>query len=195
MALPLGAASAEPLKTLDEAASYLAKQASKPLRPFSTRDFGRENYAEARSVIVPPNKAQSLLATVRKQLAPGLIAFVGTENSLATPRPDGVEVVVAHGKTQFDILRVAASNAVNYDLLTEDLIKQLETWDAAYGIDIFQASTDTVQFRLKSQPKDLKQFAAEIYRFCPDIVDQGTGTVEKLEQEIRSSKSVFLWWD
>jgi hypothetical protein len=35
----------------------------------------------------------------------------------------------------------------------------------------------------------------EVYEFCPDVVDQGTDTVEGLESEIKKSGTIFLWWD
>ena len=68
---------------------------------------------------------------------------------LASSLPaEGVEVVVGPGKRQFDILRIAASDAANYDMETEDLIKVLEKWDRLYGIDIVAAETDTIQLTL-----------------------------------------------
>nr|WP_253260919.1 DUF4253 domain-containing protein [Rhodanobacter glycinis] len=78
---------------------------------------------------------------------------------------------------------------------TEDLIRKLKQWDVAYGIDIVMADTDTIQLRLKTVPPDIHAFAKELYAFCPDIVDQGVGSVEKLERSIRESRTVFLWWD
>ncbi len=45
---------------------------------------------------------------------------------------------MAPGNDQFDILRVAASDAVNYDMLTEDLIRELRAWHRDFGIDIWR---------------------------------------------------------
>jgi hypothetical protein len=136
-----------------------------------------------------------LLKDIRSRLGPELVAFIGTQRSLAKPKADGVEVVVGCGSSQFDILRIAASDAVNYGKETEDLIKQLQIWDTSFGVDIFQAETDTIQLRLKSLPDDLQAFAEEVYEFCPDIVDQGVGSVDKLAEAIRASRTLLLWWD
>jgi hypothetical protein len=103
--------------------------------------------------------------------------------------------VVAGANNQFDILRIAASDAVNYGKDTEDLVRILRSWDERFGIDIYAAQSDTIQLKLKSVPKDMKAFANEVYEFCPDIVDQGVGDVEKLAAEIAATKTVFLWWD
>ena len=120
---------------------------------------------------------------------------MGVTNSLAKPSPDGVELVVAEGASQFDILRVAATDGINHGLGTEELIRELKLWDTEFGIDIWQAQTDVIQLRLKRLPVDMKAFAARVYKFCPDIVDQGVGSARALEREIAKHKAVFLWWD
>jgi hypothetical protein len=181
--------------SLEEAGSYLATTSGKPLRHYSTRDFGREEFAGARSVLVAQSEAEPLLNRIRNCLGPELVAFIGTQTSHAKPRPKGVELVVGCGTSQFDILRIAASDAVNFDKGTEDLIKQIQAWDIVYGVDIFQAETDTIQLRLIKIPSDLKKFAKEVYEFCPDIVDQGVGTIEQLAKEIGTTGKLMLWWD
>jgi hypothetical protein len=181
--------------SLDEAGAYLAHITGKPLRPYSTRDFGREQYPEARSVLVDNTQAISLLGKIRSHLGPGLVAFIGTRRSLAQPPPKGVVLVVGLGTSQFDIVRIAASDAVNAGKYTEDLIKQIQAWDTAYGVDIFQAAADTIELRLKKVPADLKQFAGEVYEFCPDIVDQGDDSIDQLAKAIGSTGQLLLWWD
>lgn len=180
---------------LDLAAVTLAQVTGKEVRPFSTRDFGREQNPKGRSVLVPRDSSERLLELVRQQLSPGTIAFVGVTNSLARPKPEGVELVVAEGKNQFDILRVASTDGINYGLQTEDIIRELQAWDTAYGIDIWQAETDTIQLRLRTTPPNLREFANRVYKFCPDIVDQGVGDVRALERAIAEGSGVFLWWD
>ena len=181
--------------SLDQAAVVLAQVTGKDVRPFSSRDFGREQNPKGRSVLIPNDSAERFLELLRQQLPPGAIAFVGVTNSLAHPKPEGVELVVAEGKDQFDILRVASTDGINYGLQTEDIVRELQIWDQEYGIDIWQAETDTVQLRLRTTPKNLHEFAARVYKFCPDIVDQGVGDIRALEQAIAESKGVFLWWD
>ncbi len=181
--------------SLDTASEILSVASGKEVRPFATRDFGRDQYRGARSVLVSEEDAKTVLDEVRDRIPPGIVAFVGTTRSLATPKSTGVEVVIAPGSSQFDILRVAASDGINYDLTTEDLVRELTSWDEAFGVDIWQAETDTIQLRLKSLPKDMMKFARRVYEFCPDIVDQGTGSVEELGRSIQAKKEVFLWWD
>lgn len=178
---------------LDAASTRLAEISRRPLRQFATRDFGRDRNTEAKSVLVADEEAQPLVTRIRAELGPGLLAFVGCTRSLADPPDEGSEVVVAHGNSQFDILRVAQSDAANYDMYTEDLIRKLEEYHSKYGIDIFHAETDTIEFRFTTMPSDLAAFCEDLYEFCPDIVDQGVGTVEELQKEIARTRTVFLW--
>ena len=181
---------------LDRAASRLAEFSGRPLRGHSTFDFGRDRDSGARSVIVAKDVAEGLLKRIRAQLPERVIAFIGTTKWLGDEKHDGVELVVANGHSQFDILRVARSDAVNYGMETEDLVAKLVEYDEAYGIDIFQAETDTIQFTLRRPPDPLSPFCSDLYEFCPDIVDQGCATIEALEEEIAASAGrVFLWWD
>jgi hypothetical protein len=43
--------------SIDDAAATLARLSGRPLRPFSTRDFGRDQNSAARSVLVGENDA------------------------------------------------------------------------------------------------------------------------------------------
>lgn len=186
-----------PAATLEEAAARLARLSGKPLRLYSTRDFGREQNPAGRSVVVPHAQARPLVERLRREICPGLVAFIGCTNSLHRPPDRGSEVVVAKGNDQFDILRVAASDAINCDMQTEDLVLRLQQYHARFGIDIFHAETDTIEFRLERipTPAEMAAFCRDLYEFCPDIVDQGAETVEALEEQVSGTGDVFLWWD
>jgi hypothetical protein len=164
-------------------------------RPYSTYEFGRAKDPNAVSFVIDQERAAEVLPRIRASLGPGLIAFLGTTRWLVDEQHEGVEVVVAQGASQFDILRTARSNAFNCDMGTGDLIRRLRKYDREHGIDIFQAETDTIQFRLKAMPADPAGFARDLYAFCPDTVDQGVGSVAALEAEFTRKKTVFLWWD
>lgn len=174
----------------------LAAASGKPVRDYSTCDFGREQVPTALSVVVPMKVARSLVAKLRKELPASAVAFMGTTNWLgAEKHPDQVEVVVAEGRTQFDILRIAKTDAVNFDLDTEQLISRLQKWDREFGIDLWHAETDTIELDLKGQPPDIDAFAEDVYAFCPDSVDQGMGSLDALAESIEVTRSVYLWWD
>jgi hypothetical protein len=64
------------------------------------------------------------LAFLRPQLSEGTIDFVGTEHWLGEESPKEVELVLAEGMEPWDILRRLRTNAINYDMETEGLIRQ-----------------------------------------------------------------------
>lgn len=180
---------------MDQAERSLARLDAERVRPYSNYEFGRARDAQCRSVILPEEKAKASLPGLREDLPCGLVAFIGTTWWLGVERNDGVEIVVGPGTSQFDILRLARSAAGNYDMDTEDLVEKLREYDQRHGIDIFHAETDTVEFTLRDIPADLSRFAQDLYEFCPDIVEQGVGSVEALAEGIEILGRVYLWWD
>lgn len=184
---------------LEAAAKRLADLSGETLRPFATRDFGREPYEEARSVVPHEDEAMGRAIAILKELRPeldqGVVAFIGTNKSLADDAEQGTEIIVGPGRDQFDILRLAQSDAANYDLGTEDLIRKLQKYDKQFGIEILQADTDFILLELLSMPDDMQAFCQDVYDFCPDIVDQGVETLEALEEAIVDSQMIGFWWD
>lgn len=182
-------------QNLQQGSELLRQITGADVRLYSTREFGREKYDGAISVLIDEQKAESMLAKIRNELPAGLVAFIGTTRSQATPLAKNVELVVGHGQGALDILEIAKTDAANYDMGTEDIKAKLAQWHKAYGIDIWQAETDTIQLRFKKMPSNLKAFAKEVYKFCPDIVDQGVGSTSALIQFIKEQKGLYLWWD
>lgn len=181
--------------SLETAAQKLAEITQQSVNNFSTFDFGRQQNPTAKSVLVANNRARDILRQIRQELAPGLNAFIGTTRNLANNESRLAEIVIFTGESQFDILRLAQTDAINFGLETEDIIAKLKTYDRQYGIDIFHAETDTLEFILKNTPQDLTVFCQDLYNFCPDIVDQGVGSIEELAEDIMMRGEVFLWWD
>lgn len=166
-----------------------------PVRHYANYDFGRARDDEAVSAIIAEDDAMEMLQNVREELPSDLVAFIGTTRWMGTEQHDGVELVIAPGDSQFDILLTARPDAANYNMMTGDIIKKLQDYDRRYGIDIFQAESDTIQFMLLTPPADMNAFGDDLYDFCPDIVDQGVGSVDELIDIIHETQHVMLWWD
>ncbi len=77
-------------------------------------------------------------------------------------------------------LRTKNTNAINYDLETEDIIQQLKKWDNQYGITLLHVDSDTVTIKFTTLPENLADLVTEIYAFCPDTVDQHFGCIVDL---------------
>lgn len=165
------------------------------VRHYSTYDFGRERDERALSVVIPEAEARTRLPDVRAALPDDHVAFIGTTRWLGDEQHEGVELVIAPASSKFDILHIARTDAANYDMGTADLIAKFQELDWRYGIDIIHAETDTIEITLNRMPNDVATFAEEMYTFCPDIVDQGIGSVETLAHAIEASGYVYFWWD
>ena len=46
-----------------------------------------------------------------------------------------------------------------------------------------------------SEIKAPAELAQRMYEFCPDIVDQGTMTVERLATSLEKERRLYFWWD
>ena len=177
------------------AGEMLALVSGATLRPFHTVDFGRQKVPGTYSVLVPESGARHLITRLRIRFPPGFIAFMGSSRFLDDPSIQGmVELVVARGETQFDALRLAQTEPVNHGLGTEDVIARLQKYDRSFGVEVFQAETDSVLFKLGRLPGNLRAFCNDLHAFCPDTVEEG-GEEIYASGLVESGGWVGLWWD
>ncbi|MEK3724767.1 DUF4253 domain-containing protein [Paenibacillus sp. FSL H8-0034] len=193
---PISEEASDKLHTLDEAGLELERLSGQKLLPYATLDFGRDQYPHSISVIAP-DKAVALqwVDDIQRRLAPGLLCYAGTSQWLGDDPKTGTEVVIGLGETQLDIVRLAQTDACNYDLDNAALIAKLQELDSRYGISIKTASTDTVGFVITALPEDMSRLCSDLYAFCPDLIDQGVGSMEALEAFLFDNDYVELWWD
>ena len=95
-------------------------------------------------------------------------------------------LVVLWTTDQFDILRIEQTRVENYNIHTNDLIKELLSIDQKHGIDILAADAGSVEFRLKRIPmgQEETEFRHWLQEFAPD-----SDTPNTLDEPIK------LWWD
>jgi hypothetical protein len=79
----------------------------------------------------------------------------------------------------FAKIRKAGTAAPNFDLDTDDIIRRLTRWQSLCGFTVTGAKGDTVDIRFETLPADMDAFVRDLYDFCPDLVDQGTGCVHE----------------
>lgn len=143
---------------------------------------------------VPENEAIKLIYSLRSKLTPtGYSAFL-TERNFGIDRQED-EVGILKTTDEYEILRVQHTNGYNYDIGPEEIVAKLKEWDNRYSLDIIGADLDWFEARFSKTPNNMTAFAKEVYEFCPDVVDQGTETVEKLAEEMSREKTIYCWWD
>lgn len=95
--------------------------------------------------------------------------------------PDATTPSKLSGMTdKLQAVRDAGTSAVNYDLQAEDILARLEKWDRSLGLEVIEAGHDRVVLQFDKLPPDVPAFAAELYEFCPDLIDQGFGAIVEL---------------
>jgi len=99
------------------------------------------------------------------------------------------------GTNEFEILKWRQTNGINHGLENKDVIAKLENWKSKYDFAIVGVAIDWLQFQFTGTRPKFETFAKEVYEFCPDIVDQGTGDMPTLISELKKADGVFLWWD
>ncbi len=145
--------------------------------------------------VMLPEDWLSDINAVRSQLDAGLLAFWGHRVG------DVCEAVVIEGTSQFDIIRFMETIGNEANLSNDDIINKLTDLHRRYTINIFAADWDTVSLEVQNIPGDVRALAQEMYALCPDCVDQGAGSLDKLVTRYADSIRVFgtlfimLWWD
>lgn len=108
---------------------------------------------------------------------------------------DKKNVAVIKGTDDLEILHYRRTDGINYDLENEDVVKKISEWKSKYGLIVIGCSRDWLQIEFEKLPTDIDTFAQEVYEFCPDSVDQGVGTIDKLKEAIKEMTGLWLWWD
>lgn len=108
---------------------------------------------------------------------------------------DKKNVAVIKGTDELDILRYRRTDGINHDLENEDIVKKISEWKLKYGLIVIGCSRDWLQVEFDKLPNNIDAFANEVYEFCPDSVDQGVGSIDKLKEAIKEMNGLWLWWD
>ncbi len=80
----------------------------------------------------------------------------------------------------FAAIREAATGGPNYDLDTNAIIERLTKWQSLCDFTVKSAEGDRVDIEFTTFPKDMDAFVRDLYEFCPDLVDQGTGCMHEM---------------
>ncbi|HVR18688.1 MAG TPA: DUF4253 domain-containing protein [Polyangiaceae bacterium] len=110
-------------------------------------------------------------------------------------------VALAATTDQFEVIRLAGSDAANFGHDNAQVIAWLRELDKAEPFVVTGAGTDYVEGYFTGPVRDPHTLADRIYSFCPDFVDQGIGLAEKGEphelivKHFRTTREFFFWWD
>lgn len=176
----------------DSALAIIREFASGPLGELHPVDSnGTVLPARGVSFALPQRQLESTMARLRARLGAGYLVFQADRGYGITP--DSIGVIAS--ADQFDILRVRSTDGINFDITNDSVLKLARIWHDQYGLEFTGAALDWFEARIIRPPADWLAFAQALYAVCPDIVDQGTNTVQALADELRRTKLLYCWWD
>ena len=84
---------------------------------------------------------------------------------------------------------------INVGLNNAQLIEHLRILNKRLDLKLLAADFDWCEFEINKDPNDWDELAEEIYKLCPDVVDQGTYDLKTFSKELKESKRLYLWFD
>ncbi|MFJ6729761.1 MULTISPECIES: DUF4253 domain-containing protein [unclassified Streptomyces] len=90
------------------------------------------------------------------------------------------------------------SGPLNHENDTARLSAVLRSWEDRFGIRVVALGFDVLAVSVAAPPATLAEaeaVAVEHYAFCPDAVDQGSGTLEAYARELVGEQVWSFWWD
>ena len=94
-----------------------------------------------------------------------------------------------------DVIRAMETDGCNCEVYTEDIIRWLNDLETSQPFLLTGIGADFLEGKFASAVQDPEGLAKRMYEFCPDIVDQGVGSVEELATELRNNQKLYFWWD
>jgi hypothetical protein len=98
-------------------------------------------------------------------------------------------------RDQFEVVRAVGTNGLNYEIGNARVLRWLRDLHRTHPFVVTEAGLDYVAGRFARPVRDPGRLARRFFRFCPDIVWQGTDTVAALADELRASQTLYCWWD
>ena len=162
----------------------------------SLADFYRETAGVKLSlkgvvIEVEQSAATALMDSIRAEYL-NVMPFRIEKNYGSEGRKDRVAVI--RSMDQFELVKALETSGKEDKVSTDSIVKALKTIDAAARIRINGAGADFVEFTFVVPPGDWGAVAKECAAIAPNIVIYGTGTVKKLESEMRQYNGAVLWW-
>jgi len=149
---------------------------------------------EGFAVSAPSARAERLVAAAQPRfLERGFYLFRSEQHFGIAGHAD--RVALFPRRDPYEILRLMGTNGWNYAIGPDSIVAWLRSLERDHAFVLTGMGFDWVEGRFRTPIRDPDALARRFYAFCPDIVDQGTETVEALAQEFVESQRLYCWWD
>ena len=93
------------------------------------------------------------------------------------------------------MIKACGTDGGTCDLSTQRIIAWLRKLDKKLPFVLTGCGEDFVAGRFVKPIRNPLQLAESIYKFCPDVVEQGSGSTSRLADELARTQRFLLWWD
>ena len=170
------------------ALEHLSGDSAQPL--VGMDDDGNERATPGVAVRVQGGDA--LVAAVQDSfLARGFYLFLTLKNYGSGPD----EVGLFPRRDRYEIIRLMGTNGWNFGIGPDSIVSWLRALEKVQPFVLTGIGDDWIEGRFIGELGDVTALARRFYAMCPDIVDQGTGSLRELERELRASRTLYCWWD
>ena len=170
----------------------LAGARSEPLRVL--REDGRRETTPGFAVPMRSTMVASFLEQVRpRYLSHGFYVFHAEQSFGIAGDPDRVAILPT--AEQLEVVATVGTSAPNYDISNHDIVAWLRALQTEHPFMLTGAGEDWLAARFAGEPRDAMTLARRIHAFCPDVVEQGVGSVRALAAEIEKTRELYCWWD
>lgn len=141
---------------------------------------------------VESTRSDGLMRSERAGLAArGYVLFLAERNYGTDP--DRIAIV----KATDPLAPVALRETAGPDGKTTNrrLLERLRRWGAETPFDLLGAGPDWVEIELRQVPGELEAFVRSVGEIAPDAVGGEAGSAARLEEEIRRTRRLLLWWE
>jgi ankyrin repeat protein len=96
---------------------------------------------------------------------------------------------------KYEVLALHQTNGCNCGIGPGYVVQWLQDLEETQPFVLTCIAHDTLSGRFLSPIEDPEALAELMYDFCPDIVDQGIGSVKLLAESLVEGDRLFFWWD
>ncbi len=173
----------------------LERLSGAPATPLAGMDsLGDSTVTEGFAVSVPSDQAEALVAAAQPRfLDKGFYLFHAEQHFGIGGRAD--RVALFPRRDPYEILRLIGTNGANYSIGSDSIVAWLRALEPEQPFVLTGIAVDWVEGRFTGPIRDPGELARRFHAFCPDIVEQGTGSVDALAKELVESQRLYCWWD
>jgi hypothetical protein len=184
----VAAQSPEFQQAIKDAATLLGSQ-PQPLRS----EAENEEVKGGVSFEVPQDKLEAVLRKAHTDfLAKGFYLYRYSQNFKINGQPDKAGLLPT--ADMYSVMAAMDTNGDNYNIGTNGVIAWMKELHGDQPFVLTGIGFDYMEGHFTGPLKDPEALAKRMYEFCPDIVDQGTGSVSGLARELQNG-NLYFWWD